>query len=63
MYYKGSLLSLFVAITIAMLGHTIHGSFFWSVVDFFFWPLALMKWLVLHELTLNVIKKTFSWFF
>jgi hypothetical protein len=63
MYYRGSLLNIFIAITIAMIGHTIHGSLFWSIVDFFFWPLALIKWLICHELTLKIIEKTFQWFF
>lgn len=63
MYFRGGLFNIFVAIVMAMIGHTIHGSLFWSIVDFFIWPLALIKWLVLHELTFDVIKRTFEWFF
>jgi hypothetical protein len=58
-----SMLSLFTAIVTAMVGYTIHGSIFWSIVDLFVWPLAIMKWLIYHELTLDVLKRTFSWFF
>jgi len=47
----------------AMVGYTIHGSIFWSVIDFFFTPIAIIKWLICHELTLSVIKETFTWFY
>lgn len=47
----------------AMIGYQIHGSFFWSIVDFFFTPLAWIKWLICHEVTASVLHNTFSWFF
>jgi hypothetical protein len=47
----------------AMIGYTIHGSLFWSIVDFFFAPFAWIKWLVCQEVTLSIIKETFTWFF
>lgn len=53
----------FVAIVVAMLGYTIHGSIFWSIIDFLFWPIAIIKWIICHELTLAIIQKTFAWFF
>ncbi len=46
----------------AMVGHTIHHSLFWSVVDFFFTFLAWAKWLICHQVNLGVIKQTFSFF-
>jgi hypothetical protein len=46
-----------------MVGYHIHGSVAWSVVDFFFTPLAIAKWLVYHEVTASVVKATFAWFF
>ena len=46
----------------AMIGHTIHGSVFWSIVDFFFTFFAWAKWLICHEVTLEIIKKTFAFF-
>lgn len=55
--------NIFVAVLVAMVGHTIHGSIFWSIVDFLFWPIALIKWFVCHEITMDVIRRTFSWFF
>ena len=48
---------------VAMVGYTIHGSIFWSIVDFFFSTIALIKWLICHEITLDIIKETFTWFF
>lgn len=47
----------------AMIGFTMHKSLGWSIVDFFFAPFAWIKWLICHEVTLSVIKATFSWFF
>lgn len=58
-----SFFALFFACVTTMLGYTIHGSIFWCIVDFFFWPLVIIKWLIFHELTLSVIQQTFSWFF
>jgi hypothetical protein len=58
-----SIFCFFVGIVTAMLGYTIHGSLFWSIVDFIFWPIVIIKWLVCHELTLTIIKKSFEWFF
>jgi hypothetical protein len=53
----------FGAIATAMIGHTIHHSVFWAIVDFFFAPLAWAKWLICHEVTFSVIRHTFSFFF
>jgi len=57
------LLYLVLSVMTAMVGYTIHGSVCWAIVDFFFTPIAIIKWLICHELTLSVIKETFSWFF
>ena len=45
---------------IAMVGYTIHSSAFWSIVDFVFWPIALIKWLVCKEINMSVIQTTFE---
>lgn len=47
----------------AMIGHTIHKSIFWSIMDFIFAPIAWIKWIICEEVTLSIIKTTFSWFF
>lgn len=46
----------------AMIGYQIHNSIFWSIVDFFFTPIAWMKWLICHEVSLTIIKKAFAFF-
>ena len=51
------------SIMTAMIGHTIHGSLFWAIVDFFFCPIAWAKWLICHEVTMSIVKTTFAWFF
>jgi hypothetical protein len=58
-----SLIYTIFSVLTAMIGYTIHGSMFWSIVDFFFTPLAWIKWLICQEVTLKVIKETFTWFF
>lgn len=50
-------------ILVAMVGYHIHGSIFWSVMDFIFTPFAILKWLIYHQVNLTIIKETFSWFF
>ena len=50
-------------VLIAMIGYHIHHSIFWSIFDSFFSPLVLLKWIICHEITLTIIKDTFSWFF
>ena len=56
------LYTIFCGLT-AMVGYTIHGSLFWSIVDFFFCPFAIAKWLIYHQVTAGIIKSTFAWFF
>jgi hypothetical protein len=46
----------------AMVGNTIHGSTFWSIMDFLFAPLAWIKWLLYHEVSLSVLHQTFDFF-
>lgn len=46
----------------AMVGHTIHGSVFWSIMDFFFTLFVWAKWLICQEVTMEIIKKTFAFF-
>jgi len=60
--FGGVLYTIFCVVT-AMIGHTIHHSIFWSVVDFFFAPIAWVKWLICHEVYMSIIKETFSFFF
>ena len=56
----GSFFYLVIAVCVAMIGYQIHGDLSWSVLDFIFWPIALIKWLVCHQINLSVVKATFS---
>lgn len=57
------LIYLIVCVMTAMVGYQIHRSIFWAVIDFIFTPIALVKWLICHEITSEVIANTFDWFF
>lgn len=52
----------FPAIVTAIVGNEIHNSIFWSIVDFFFWPIAWIKWLLYQEVNISIIKSAFSFF-
>ncbi len=49
-------------IATAMIGHSIHHSLFWSIVDFFFAPFAWAKWLICQEVNMTIIRQTFEFF-
>ena len=53
---------LIVSIASAIIGYEIHSSFFWSIIDFFFWPLAWIKWIIFQEVNLTIIKNAFEFF-
>lgn len=57
-----SLLYLIVAIATARIGYFVHGSIFWAIVDFFFWPFAWLKWLLCSEVNMTIIKQAFAFF-
>jgi hypothetical protein len=46
----------------AIIGHSIHGSFWWALFDLFLWPIAWLKWFVYQEVNVTIIKEAFSWF-
>ena len=56
------ILGLIGCICTTIIGQTIHGSFWWGIVDFFFWPLVWIKWLICKDVTLSIIKESFNWF-
>lgn len=53
---------LFFATFTAMVGYTIHNSFWWSVANFIAAPVSWVWWFCYHEVSVSVIKNTFSWF-
>lgn len=56
------ILSLIASTCTAMIGQTIHGSLWWGIVDFFFFPLVWIKWLICRDVNLTIIKESFNWF-
>jgi|TARA_B110000967_G_C18589689_1_gene413807 hypothetical protein len=60
--FNFSLPTILFAVPTALIGHHIHGSLFWAFIDLLFWPLVWIKWLIYHEVTVTIIKETFSWF-
>lgn len=58
----GGFLYLIVAICTAIIGHHIHGSVFWAIVDFFVCPLVWIKWLICQEVNMTIIKGAFAFF-
>jgi hypothetical protein len=54
--------NLLIGLVTAMIGHNIHSSTFWSIMDFIFWPLAWIKWFIFQEVNLTIIKSAFDWF-
>lgn len=57
------LIALLFSIGTAMISYTINHSIFWSIMAFIFSPLAWIKWVIHHDVTLRIIQQTFSWFF
>lgn len=47
----------------AMVGHKIHHSMFWSIMDFLFTPFAWLKWMIMEQVNITIIKSTFEFFF
>lgn len=57
------ILYIIFSVLTSMVGYNIHGSIFWSIVDFIFTPIAIIKWLIYKEITMDIIQETFKWFF
>ncbi len=57
-----SLLYTICCVCTAMIGYQIHHSIFWSIIDFFFAPIAWIWWLWQHEVNVSLIRETFSFF-
>ena len=56
----GQIMALIVSVSTGMIGYTIHGSLFWAIIDWGFWPIVWVKWLCYQEVNLTVIKNTFG---
>lgn len=51
-----------VSVATAMVGYQIHHNLFYSIINFIFWPISWVYWLVCHDVNLSLIKKTFEFF-
>jgi hypothetical protein len=51
-----------IATSTAIIGYQIHHSIGWAILDFIFWPIAWIKWLICHEVNLTIIKQAFEFF-
>lgn len=47
---------------IAIIGYHIHQSLEWAIIDFFFAPYVLIKWLICKEINFSIIKDVLGWF-
>lgn len=55
-----ALVKFIFCLSTAMIGYKIHGSLFWSIINFFFAPISWIKWLICQEVNMTIIKETFS---
>lgn len=62
LHYNTGFLYVIFSVCTAMIGHTIHGSLFWSIMDCIVPVIAWVKWLILHEVNWSIIRETFSFF-
>jgi len=56
------LIAFIISLATAIIGYEIHSSIFWSIIDFFFWPFAWIKWAIFHEVNVSIIKSAFEFF-
>lgn len=59
----GGVIYMIFAICTGVIGHQIHGSIGWAILDWIFAPLAWLKWLLCHEVNISIIKHAFDFFF
>jgi len=54
---------IFLGTPTSIVGYAIHHSLLWGFLDWVFFPLAWVKWLVCQEVSISIIKHAFSFFF
>lgn len=45
-----------LAVLTGLYGYFLHKSLFWSAIDAVFFPLAIVKWVIFNEISVNSIK-------
>lgn len=58
----GRLFYIIIALFTSVVGYKIHGSIFWAIVDWIFWPFVWLKWFICQEVNISIIKEAFSFF-
>lgn len=58
----GNFIGIICGILTAIVGHHIHGSIIWAIINLFFWPLAWLKWLLCQEVNMSIIRGAFDFF-
>lgn len=58
--WKPGIVTLINGTCTAIIGYSLHHSIFWTIVDFIFWPIALIKWLIFQEINMSYVKELFS---
>lgn len=53
---------LIIAIFTSMVGYEIHHNVFYAIINFIFWPISWIYWLVCHDVNISVIKSAFGFF-
>jgi len=56
----GELAYFMLCLFTAMIGYSRHGSLFWSIIDFILMPIVWCKWLILHQVNITMIERTFD---
>ena len=51
-----------LALPTAIIGHHIHGSTFWAIIDWIFAPIVWCKWLIYKQVNMTIIKEAFDFF-
>ena len=54
---------LLFCVATGMIAHKLYHDVLIAILSAIFWPIAWIKWLICHEVTLNLLKATFQWFF
>jgi len=54
---------LIIGLLTAIIGKNLHGSNWWALADFIWWPLVWLKWIYYQEVNLTLVVTSFDWFF
>lgn len=47
----------------AIIGYTIHGNIFYSIVNFLLAPVSWIWWFIGHDVNISIIRETFKFFY